>query len=399
MIFQTKKLGDICYINPTKSETRNFSDSTPVSFVPMSAVNEHSQSIVSEETRKFSTVKNGFTYFKKGDILFAKITPCMENGKVALSKNLRNEIGFGSTEFHVLRAKKEFVLPEYIYYLVRSEVFRKEAEQKMTGSAGQKRVPKEFIINYEIPLPPLKTQKEIVAKLDEKFEKLREAKKLREEALVDTEKILSQTLREIFEEGKQKGWEEKTIEDSCVLKSGTTISPSLEKQQGDLLYLKVADMNLSENQIEINTSSRFCDSKKANLKQVIPIGSVIFPKRGGAIFTNKKRLIIKPTIVDLNIMAMIPGNSLESKFLYYWFTMLDLKTINSGSSIPQINNVDINPLKILIPPLAEQKQIVKKLDVLSEKLRTLRDLQTSQLTDLKSLERAYLREAFRGELV
>ena len=109
----TKKLGEVCKVNPTKSEIKDIPDDTFVSFVPMSAVSETSQRIEEQEDRKLSDVKKGYTYFRKGDILFAKITPCMENGKVALTDNLKNKIGFASTEFHVIRAGGE-ILPDYI---------------------------------------------------------------------------------------------------------------------------------------------------------------------------------------------------------------------------------------------------------------------------------------------
>ncbi|MCP4986141.1 MAG: hypothetical protein GY928_08765 [Colwellia sp.] len=161
----------------------------------------------------------------------------------------------------------------------------------------------------------------------------------------------------------KKGWEKKKLVEVCLLKSGTTISKRTEKPVGEILYVKVADMNLKENEVSINNASRFvnlCDIKK---NQIIPIGSVIFPKRGGAIFTNKKRKIVKPTIVDLNIMAIIPSQMIYENFLYYWFLRIDLSELNNGSSIPQINNYSFDDVKINFPKsIPEQKRIVKILD-------------------------------------
>ena len=104
--------------------------------------------------RQVAEVEKGYTYFQEGDVLFAKITPCMENGKCAIAKRLVNGIGFGSTEFHVIRPK-ESVTSEWIYYYLRQETTRKKAKRSMTGSAGQKRVPSLFLQDVEIPLPPL----------------------------------------------------------------------------------------------------------------------------------------------------------------------------------------------------------------------------------------------------
>mgnify|MGYP001604871381 CR=1 FL=1 len=127
--WEEKEICEIAELNPSKTEIKNAEDDLLVSFVPMVAVDEYTQSIVLTKERQFGEVKKGYTYFKNGDILFAKITPCMENGKAAIAKNLKNEIGFGSTEFHVIRAKKE-VLSEWIYSIVRQPFFRELAQTK-----------------------------------------------------------------------------------------------------------------------------------------------------------------------------------------------------------------------------------------------------------------------------
>ena len=131
-----------------------------VSFVPMAAVNEQLGTITHREERPIAAVSKGYTAFEEGDVLFAKITPCMENGKVALARDLTNGIGRGSTEFHILRPSDR-VLGEYIYYFVRQPSFRAEAKRNFTGTAGQQRIPKEFLENTLIPFPPLDEQRRI----------------------------------------------------------------------------------------------------------------------------------------------------------------------------------------------------------------------------------------------
>ncbi len=149
-------LGDICTINPRALQT-NYSDDMVVSFVPMAAIDEHSGEIVSSKYRTFASVSKSYTSFEDGDILFAKITPCMENGKAALAQNLINGIGRGSTEFHVLRPGNR-VLGEYVFCFVRLAAFRENAKKNFTGTAGQQRVPKSFIEKTLVPLPPLYKQ-------------------------------------------------------------------------------------------------------------------------------------------------------------------------------------------------------------------------------------------------
>ena len=155
-------LGEFCLLNPQKSELHNISDDTEVSFLPMSSVSENGELTLSER-KLYRDVKSGFSYFAEGDVLFAKITPCMENGKGAVAHGLCNNIGFGSTEFHVLRAKTSVCNPYWLYELLSLKQFRKIAEQNMTGSAGQKRVPAKFLQNFKLSLPPIELQNEYVS--------------------------------------------------------------------------------------------------------------------------------------------------------------------------------------------------------------------------------------------
>ena len=153
------KIKDICSLNP-KKEVLN--EEELASFIAMEDVSNDAK-IIHENIRRYKEVNKGFTSFKEKDILVAKITPCFENGKGAICKNLKNGIGFGSTEFHVVRCSHK-VIPEYVYINTLTKRFRILGEWNMTGSAGQRRVPKEFIENYEIYVPPIDEQIKIVSK-------------------------------------------------------------------------------------------------------------------------------------------------------------------------------------------------------------------------------------------
>ena len=184
------KLGEVCLINPKSCTLR---DDTEVSFIPMTKVGEHGEFDASE-IKNYSEVKKGFTNFQNGDILFAKITPCMENGKGAIAHNMKNGIGFGSTEFHVLRPDTDKITSEWLYYLTTWKTFRKEAEKNMTGSAGQKRVPKTFLENYVVNLPDIDTQKsenKILRKVDDLIF-------LRKQQLVKLDELVKARFVEMF---------------------------------------------------------------------------------------------------------------------------------------------------------------------------------------------------------
>lgn len=166
-------LSEAVAVNP-KIDRTLLADDMPVSFVPMAAVGAADGSIDASTVRPYAEVKKGYTHFRENDVLFAKVTPCMENGKMAVARNLKNGMGFGSTEFHVLRPR-EGVDPHYVYHFVSSQTFRKEAARHMTGAVGLRRVPSAFLESAEIPLPALVVQREIVAELEKQFSRLDEA--------------------------------------------------------------------------------------------------------------------------------------------------------------------------------------------------------------------------------
>ena len=129
-------LGEVCEINPRLPKSHGLHDDSEVGFVPMAALDEVTGTIAQRLTRRFAEVRKGYTPFAEGDVLFAKITPCMENGKVAIARDLPGGCGFGSTEFHVLRVR-EAVLPEWVYYFMRRRRFRDMAKHSFVGTAGR----------------------------------------------------------------------------------------------------------------------------------------------------------------------------------------------------------------------------------------------------------------------
>ena len=149
----------IAKISP-KVDLSNYKLDEKVTFLPMEKVSSNGD-IDCEILKPIREVKQGFTAFKKNDVILAKITPCFENGKEALLDKLETEIGYGSTEFHVLRASKR-IKAYYLYLITHSSNFLTLGEAMMTGSAGQKRVPTDFVANYQFPLPPMSEQQQII---------------------------------------------------------------------------------------------------------------------------------------------------------------------------------------------------------------------------------------------
>lgn len=190
-------LKDICDINPKKIDAGEFDDKMEVSFVPMQALSEVTGSITDPQTRELEEVKNGYTNFREGDVVFAKITPCMENGKSAVIGKLVNDIGYGTTEFYVFRCS-EFIDNKYLHMIFRNPNFRLKAKSKMTGAVGQQRVPKKYMENYIINLPPVNEQIEIVEKVGALIEKEVKVQELCESARDEIDEIRTSILTRAF---------------------------------------------------------------------------------------------------------------------------------------------------------------------------------------------------------
>ena len=168
-------LSNVCKVNPQKINTKDLPDDLEVSFFPMPALSEVYGEITQPQTRLLKDVRTGFTNFVEGDVVFAKITPCMENGKSAVIGKLVNGIGFGTTEFFVLRCSDK-LYNRFLYHIVRNRAFRDKAKAVMTGAVGQQRVPKSFLEEYPINLPMFEEQFEIVRIVDKLFDKEQQVK-------------------------------------------------------------------------------------------------------------------------------------------------------------------------------------------------------------------------------
>ena len=163
--FPVAAIGSVCVINPTKKRLADRDPELSVSFVPMADINENQMTFHPRQQRDLSEVLGGYTYFEDDDVILAKVTPCFENGKAGIARGLLNGVGFGSSEFYVLRCSEQ-ILPEWIYFCVTHPEFRNSGVAQMTGTGGLQRVPRDFVQEFEVPLPPLEVQRELVAEIE-----------------------------------------------------------------------------------------------------------------------------------------------------------------------------------------------------------------------------------------
>ena len=206
-------LSDVCTVNPKKADTKDLPDELEVSFFPMPALSEIYGEITDPQTRLLKEVRGGFTNFSEGDVVFAKITPCMENGKSAVVGKLVNDIGYGTTEFFVLRCSDR-LYNRFLYHLVRDKLFRDKAKAVMAGAVGQQRVPKRYLETYKLNLPKFNEQREIVRILDGSFAKEQQTKEAAEAVLDQIDLMKKSILARAFrgELGTNDPSEESAVE-------------------------------------------------------------------------------------------------------------------------------------------------------------------------------------------
>ena len=247
-----------------------------------------------------------------------------------------------------LVAKREVLLPRYLYYFCRNYDF-----ERLNKAVTIPSLTKSDLLKIEITLPSLEIQEKIVNKLL----KIEEVIQARQQQLQKMDELVKARFIELFgdQTANPYAWQQTSIGACCTLKSGTSLPADKENEGGAIPYVKVGDMNYPRNEQYITTSSRFVSEQTAGTG-VFPVGTVVFPKRGGAIGTNKKRLTRLPICADLNVMGVTAGRRLTPQYLMAYFNTVDLGTLNNGSSVPQINNKDIAPLLICIPPMALQEQ-------------------------------------------
>lgn len=429
----------IADVNP-RIDKSSIPDDLPVSFVPMPAVGAGDGSIRVDETRPAREVKRGFTGFLEGDVLFAKITPCMENGKMAVVPKLVNGYGFGSTEFHVLRPKPGMDA-KYLYYFVSSQSFRGEAERYMTGAVGQKRVSTTYLKEFKIPVAPLDQQKRIVAEIEKQFSRLDEAianlkrvkvnlkrykaavlKAAVEGRLVETEAELARREGRSYETGEQllqriletrrsqwkgKGkYKEPTAPDTTDLPElpegwawvtldqlSTQIADVDHKMpkshEGGIPYVSTKDFS-GDNDIDFEGAKRIsAEDYDALCKKVRPVRGDILLSRYGTVgevrvvntdmrFQASYSVAILKPVTGYGITDFIV-TSLRSDVV-----QSQIKRDVRATAQPDLGLAHIRQFVVPLPGLKEQLRVIAEID---RRLSLVREVEAQVDTNLKRAER------------
>lgn len=368
------RLSSFCLTNPGKEALSSLDDSFVMSFIEMSSVNNNGYIDHMEDKSLGELKKGSYTLFQEEDIIIAKITPCMENGKCAIARHLTNGIAMGSSEFHVIRTDQNKVINEYLFHLLNRKVVRDFAEQNMTGASGHRRVPIKWYEELDIPVPPIDVQKQIVEEIGKVDDSVSLSKRLIESSQAEIENLLSSI----------------EYNDDAL----SNVAPFVIKS---IKYTDIA----SETYITT-------DNMLQNKLGVVPfvgeanISSITEYKKDDILISNIRPYLKKIWFADkeggCSKDVLVLRSADTSKYLpKYIFYMLRRDGFfdyvmegKKGVKMPRGNKDDIKKYRIPTPPIDEQKRIVSQIEVLELEVTKARDLIENAANEKQAILNKYL---------
>ena len=394
MSWPRKKLSEVALINPRRASLERV-DVVSTSFVPMEAVDEILGEVTQTITQLYSKVKKGYTYFENGDVIFAKITPCMQNGKHAVVNNLIDGFGFGSTEFHVVRASEEIV-PEWIHYFLRRKQTLDAALKTFTGTVGQQRVPASFLEELEIPVPPPETQRQIAARLKAQLAEVETARQAAQAQLIDSRLLRSRLLKEFFAE--LDAAPKKRLGDFAQTTSGSTPSrgKKLYWQPAEIAWVKTGEVAFAP-----ITSTEEAISKAALAEcslSLLPPKTILIAMYGQGKTRGQSAILEIPATTNQACFAILPNDTWEPHFLYLWLksSYQDLRDLSEdrGGNQANLNGALLKALDVPAPSKAEQQHIVARIQAAMTEIDALENSSKAALEDINRLPNRVLAQAF-----
>lgn len=407
--WEVKKLKYVAELDPTISKF--LGDNDIVSFAPMECLGE--QTLSPYET-EYGKVKGKYTYFANEDIIMAKVTPCFENGNIAIAKNLKNNVAFGSSELFVFRAKN--ISNSFLMYSLYSEPFKSLAKSTMYGTGGLKRVSPEFILNYKIPFPPLKTQEKIADYLDEKCGEIDATITKQKESIEKLKAYKQSLISETVTKGLDKSapikpsgiewigdipahWEVCKIKNHCNLKTGSTpSSKDLSMFDGAENWFTPSDF--TENYM-LKNSLRRLNAKvfDQNLVPIFPPLSVLIVGIGAT--TGKVGFTTSKSSSNQQITAIIPKDkNIFPKFLLFWM-IANTKMMRETAlftTLPILNNDTLGNATLLIPPYKEQLELASYIENKNIEIDVIINKKQNIIQKLDTYKKSLIFECVTGKM-
>lgn len=417
------RLENLFEINPRNK----LDDELTVSFIPMSLIEDGYKNSHTSQIKKWKEIKSGFTHFAENDLAVAKITPCFENRKSVIFKNLKNQFGAGTTELFVFRSIGNIVNINYLFWFVKSHHFINGGVKSYSGTAGQQRVSSDYIKNCLFPLPPLNEQHRIVAKIEELLPFIEQYDK-REQTLktlnknfpeqlkksilqaaiqgklteqLPTDEPTSQLLKRIeaekmrlISEGKLKkprvrdnsqnekfdppfeipqGWEWVKLEQLGEIIGGGTPSTTDNKnwENGCIPWLTPADMKFISGKYVSNGERKITEKGlNSSSARILSENSIVYSSRApiGYIAITQNKLCTNQGFKSIDLYEKETVD-----YLYYSLISLtpEIQSRASGTTFKEISGTEFGKTLIPLPPLEEQKRIVEKVELLLSQIERL----------------------------
>jgi type I restriction enzyme S subunit len=427
-------------------------DDLNVSFLPMKAIEEKTGRFDASDIRKYAEVRKGYTFFQNGDILFAKITPCMENGKIAVVDNLKNGIGFGSTEFHVIRLLSRDISRKILFYYLLQDGFRKDAQRNMTGSAGQLRVPTRYIQNVVIPIPPLNEQHRIVAKVEELFSRLDAGMESLRKVKAQLKRYYQAVLKYAFEGKLTEEWRKthkQELEPTTTLLERITQErkKNVKRRYNELLSTDVSDLpkliegwawarlsdicnvkgrvgwrgymksDLRDEGPFVIGATHLTDKWKVNLTNPVFISTEKYREspeimvNHGDVIVAQRGSIGKLALVDFDLgeatinpcVLLLKDIRINNKFLLYLLASPayqdSLLKGNTSTTTPMITQEFLRNMVIPVASLTEQGKIVEDIECFLSVANAVENIVNQSLKQTEKMRQSILKKAFEGKLL
>lgn len=368
------RLSSFCLTNPGKEVLSSLDDSFVMSFIEMSSVNNNGYIDHMEDKSLGDLRKGGYTLFQEGDIIIAKITPCMENGKCAIARHLTNGIAMGSSEFHVIRTDQSKVINEYLFNFLNRKVVRDLAEQNMTGTSGHRRVPIKWYEDLDIPVPPIDIQKQIVEEIGKVDKSVSDAMLRINECETDIENLLSSLHFADSTLNTVAPFATKSIKYSDI-KSETYITTDnmLQNKLGVLPFKGVANISSIT---EYKAEDILISNIRPYLKKIW--------------FANKEGGCSK----DVLVLRSADTSKYLPKYIFYMIrrdTFFDyVMEGKKGIKMPRGNKENIMKYKISMPHIDEQKRIVSQIEALELEITKARTLIENAASEKQAILDKYL---------
>jgi type I restriction enzyme, S subunit len=389
-----KRLRYLSRLNPSKHEVRSLPADREVSFLPMEAVAELG-GLRLDATRPLAEVLDGFTYFRDGDVVTAKVTPCFENGKGALALGLTNSIGFGTTELHVLRPGPRLDR-RFLFYLTMSHPFRAIGASEMYGAGGQKRVPEWFFRDLEVPVPPLAEQRAIADFLDRKTAAIDALIEKKEQHLL----LMEETARSDVWRAVTKG-----------------LDRTVPLRQSGMPWLGPVPAHWTVKQLKYAATFQRghdlpADERLAGNVPVVSSGGVIATHsvavaRGPGVVTGRYGSIGNFTYVPTDYWPLntalytinLRGNS--ARWLFFAVSILAPLFVmeSKKAAVPGVDRNDLHPYALAVPPRHEQEEIAAHLDRVTDLVKARKREVRRSIDQLQEYRLALITAAVTGELV